>query len=66
MRRWHVLIYQGMSAAFTPMYQSGSRSLPWLRDRLLAPSSTLPLLRNGPTRLVAGTMAPPLAGTRAP
>ena len=31
MRRWHVRIYQGMSAAFTPMYQSGSRSLPVLR-----------------------------------
>ncbi len=45
MRRWHVLIYQGLSAAFTPMYQSGSRSLPWLRDRLLAPASTLPLVR---------------------
>ncbi|WGR59946.1 FAD-dependent monooxygenase [Paracoccus ferrooxidans] len=66
MRRWHVRIYQAMSAAFTPMYQSGSRSLPWLRDLVLAPLSTLPLLRRGLTHLVAGTMIPPLSGTRDP
>ena len=66
MRRWHVRIYQGMSAALTPMYQSGSRALPWLRDRLLAPASTLPLVRGGLTHLVAGTMIPPLAGAPGP
>ena len=66
MRRWHVRAYQGMSALFTPMYQSGSRRLPVLRDRLLAPCSTLPLVRGLLTRLVAGTMIPPLAGTHAP
>lgn len=66
MRRWHVRLYQGMSAAFTPMYQSGSCSLPWLRDRLLAPCSTLPGVRGGLTRLVAGTLLPPLTGTPRP
>ena len=66
MRRWHVRAYQGMSALFTPMYQSGSRRLPVLRDRLLAPCSTLPLVRGLLTHLVAGTMIPPLAGTNAP
>lgn len=66
MRRWHIRIYQGMSAAFTPMYQSGSRSLPVLRDRILAPCSTLPLVRSVLTHLVAGTMIPPLAGTHLP
>ncbi|CAM3165006.1 2-polyprenyl-6-methoxyphenol hydroxylase [Paracoccus aminovorans] len=66
MRRWHVRIYQGMSAVLTPMYQSGSRALPWLRDRVLAPASTLPLVRSGLTHLVAGTMIPPLAGTSGP
>jgi len=55
-----------MSAAFTPMYQSGSRSLLRLRDLVLAPLSTLPLLRGGLTHLVAGTMIPPLSGTRDP
>lgn len=62
----HVRIYQAMSAAFTPMYQSGSRSLLRLRDLVLAPLSTLPLLRGGLTHLVAGTMIPPLSGTRDP
>ncbi|MTH65112.1 FAD-dependent oxidoreductase [Paracoccus shanxieyensis] len=66
MRRWHVRIYQGMSAMFTPMYQSGSRSLPWLRDLALARSSNLPFVRPVLTHLVAGTMLPPLAGTRWP
>lgn len=66
MRRWHVRAYQGISAAFTPMYQSGSRCLPVLRDRLLAPCSTLPGVRGFLTRLVAGRMIPPLAGTNAP
>ncbi len=55
-----------MSAAFTPMYQSGSRSLLRLRDLVLAPLSTLPLLRRGLTHLVAGTMIPSLSGTRDP
>lgn len=66
MRRWHVRIYQTMSAVFTPMYQSGSYRLPWLRDMILAPLSTLPLLRPGLTHLVAGTMIAPLSGTRDP
>lgn len=66
MRRWHVRIYQGMSSAFTPMYQSGSRSLPWLRDLALSPCSSLPGVRNLLTHLVAGSMVPPLAGMRAP
>lgn len=66
MRRWHVRLYQGMSAAFTPMYQSGSRGLPWLRDLLLAPCSTLPGVRGGLTRLVAGSLVPALAGRRDP
>ncbi|WP_323010118.1 NAD(P)/FAD-dependent oxidoreductase [Paracoccus sp. (in: a-proteobacteria)] len=66
MRRWHVRIYQTMSAVFTPMYQSGSYGLPWLRDMILAPLSTLPLLRPGLTHLVAGTMIAPLSGTRDP
>ncbi|MCP5072368.1 MAG: FAD-dependent monooxygenase [Rhodobacteraceae bacterium] len=38
-RRWHVRVYQAISWAFTPMYQSDSRILPFLRDWLLAPAS---------------------------
>ena len=66
MRRWHVRAYQGMSAAFTPMYQSGSRVLPPLRDHLLAPLSRLPGMRHLLTALVSGEMLPPLAGERFP
>jgi 2-polyprenyl-6-methoxyphenol hydroxylase-like FAD-dependent oxidoreductase len=62
MRRWHVRAYQGMSAIFTPMYQSDSRVLPILRDYMLAPSARLPVVRTVLTNLVSGDMIPPLAG----
>ncbi len=66
MRRAHVWLYQMISASFTPMYQSGSRILPLLRDRLLAPASRLPIIRNMLSRLVAGDLIPPLSGQRFP
>jgi 2-polyprenyl-6-methoxyphenol hydroxylase-like FAD-dependent oxidoreductase len=66
MRRWHVRLYQAMSAAFTPMYQSASRVLPVLRDVLLAPASAIPPVPRLLTALVAGDMIPPLAGSRFP
>jgi 2-polyprenyl-6-methoxyphenol hydroxylase-like FAD-dependent oxidoreductase len=62
MRRWHVRLYQAMSAAFTPQYQSDSRWLPVLRDRVLMPVSRLPPVPRILTRLVAGDLIPPLAG----
>ncbi len=62
MRRWHVRIYQGMSALLTPMYQSHSRILPVLRDHLLAPMGQWPPVRAALTRLVSGDLLPPLAG----
>lgn len=63
MRRWHVRTYQTMSALFTPMYQSNSRSLPILRDWLLAPAARVWPAPRLLTALVAGSMMPPLAGT---
>jgi 2-polyprenyl-6-methoxyphenol hydroxylase-like FAD-dependent oxidoreductase len=62
MRRWHVRLYQGMSAAFTPQYQSDSRWLPVLRDRFLAPLSQMPPVQGILSRLVSGDLIPPLAG----
>ena len=62
MRRWHVRLYQGMSAAFTPQYQSDSRILPALRDYALAPLSLTWPLPHILSRLVAGELIPPLAG----
>jgi 2-polyprenyl-6-methoxyphenol hydroxylase-like FAD-dependent oxidoreductase len=66
MRRWHVRLYQGMSAAFTPQYQSDSRTLPVLRDWFLAPVSLTPPLPRVLSRLVAGQLIPPLAGVNFP
>ncbi len=60
-RRWHVRIYQAMSASFTPQYQSDSRTLPWLRDRVLFPLSTVPPVPSILTRLVRGDLLPPMA-----
>ena len=66
MRRWHRRSYQAMSRLLTPMYQSHSRALPWLRNTLLAPSSRLPGIRSVLTHVVAGTVIPPLAGVAMP
>ena len=59
-RRWHVLAYQLMSAAFTPQYQSDSRSLPVLRDHILAPLSRMWPIPRILTRLVCGDLVPPM------
>lgn len=59
-RRWHVRIYQGMSWAFTPQYQSDSHILPALRDRAIFPISQIQPIPRLLTRLVCGDMIPPL------
>ncbi len=66
MRRWHVGVYQRLSAVLTPLYQSDSRALPRLRDLMLAPLSRLPGVRQGLTALVSGDLIPPMASTRWP
>ena len=40
-RRRHIHLYQGMSLLFTPVYQSDSKTLPWLRDRIAGPIAKL-------------------------
>ncbi|SHI58774.1 FAD-dependent oxidoreductase [Wenxinia saemankumensis] len=64
-RRWHVAAYQAMSALFTPQYQSDSRALPVLRDRVLAPLTGVPPLPRLLSRLVAGDLLPPLGSLSA-
>ena len=59
-RRWHVAAYQGLSAVFTPLYQSDSRALPWLRDRVLMPVSRIPPAPRILSRIVCGDLLPPL------
>jgi 2-polyprenyl-6-methoxyphenol hydroxylase-like FAD-dependent oxidoreductase len=63
-RRWHVRVYQAMSHVFTPQYQSDSRILPILRDRVLFPLSMIPPVPRLLTRLVRGDMLPPLGRLR--
>jgi 2-polyprenyl-6-methoxyphenol hydroxylase-like FAD-dependent oxidoreductase len=41
LRQGHVRLYQWLSALFTPVYQSDSRVLPFVRDRLVGPMSKL-------------------------
>ncbi|MFK7942367.1 MAG: FAD-dependent oxidoreductase [Paracoccaceae bacterium] len=60
LRRLHVRLYQTASWMFTPVYQSDSRVLPWIRDRVAAPASRLPLMPRLLARLVAGDLADPL------
>lgn len=64
MRRWHVRLFQWASAAFTPFYQSDSRFLPVLRDRIAAPLSRLPIADALLARLVSGLTVPPLGRRR--
>ncbi len=61
-RRAHVALYQAMSWAFTPMYQSDSRVLPLIRDMLLAPTSTIWPVSGILTSLVKGTLVSPYYG----
>jgi 2-polyprenyl-6-methoxyphenol hydroxylase-like FAD-dependent oxidoreductase len=61
-RKIHVTLYQAMSWAFTPMYQSDSRILPLIRDLLLAPTSTIWPVSSILTSLVKGTMVSPYRG----
>lgn len=60
-RAAHVRLYQLMTWAFTPVYQSDSQLLPWVRDWLAAPVSKLwpapPLM----AALVSGALGSPLA-----
>jgi 2-polyprenyl-6-methoxyphenol hydroxylase-like FAD-dependent oxidoreductase len=59
-RRWHVAAYQMMSAVFTPQYQSDSKILPLIRDRLLYPASQIAPAPKLLTSIVCGTMLAPL------
>jgi len=59
-RRRHVAIYQWLTWLFTPVYQSDSRVLPFLRDRLVGPLSRLWPATTIQAAMVAGLVANPL------
>ncbi|WP_334184658.1 FAD-dependent oxidoreductase [Novosphingobium sp.] len=57
LRRRHVLTYQWLTALFTPVYQSDSRLLPLIRDRLVGPLSKL-----WPATVIQASMVSGLVG----
>jgi 2-polyprenyl-6-methoxyphenol hydroxylase-like FAD-dependent oxidoreductase len=58
-RRLHVRTFQALSAAFTPFYQSDSRVMPFLRDRVMATLSKIPPAPQVLATMVAGTLVDP-------
>ncbi|MGZ9063630.1 MAG: FAD-dependent oxidoreductase, partial [Allosphingosinicella sp.] len=68
LRRSHVRLYQALSALFTPAYQSDSRVLPWIRDRIVPPFGRLWPATRIQAEMVAGTFGGPLErlGLQAP
>lgn len=60
LRRRHVRLYQAISRVFTPVYQSDSAVLPWLRDRLVRPAAAFPPTARLQAAMVSGTFGGPL------
>lgn len=58
-RRWHVRVFQALSMMFTPFYQSDSRLLPFVRDRLVATIAKIPPAPQVLASMVAGTIVDP-------
>jgi 2-polyprenyl-6-methoxyphenol hydroxylase-like FAD-dependent oxidoreductase len=60
LRRFHVRLYQALSALFTPAYQSDSRLLPLVRDRIVPPFGRRWPATTIQAAMVAGTFGWPL------
>lgn len=60
LRRRHVRLYQVLTWLFTPVYQSDSRVLPFLRDRLVGPLSKLWPATAIQAAMVSGLIGDPL------
>jgi salicylate hydroxylase len=60
LRQFHVRLYQALSALFTPAYQSDSRLLPWIRDRIVPPFGRLWPATRIQAEMVAGTFGGPM------
>lgn len=58
-RRNHVRLFQVLSYVFTPFYQSDSRAIAWLRDRLVATIARVPPAPQILAAIVSGTLADP-------
>ena len=62
-RRLHVRVFQALSRAFTPFYQSDSILLPFVRDRLVATVAKVPPAPQLLAAMVADTAPQDLRGT---
>ena len=60
-RRWHVRLFQMLSYAFTPFYQSDGSVLPFVRDRLVATLAKVPPAPQFLASMVSGTVIDPFA-----
>jgi 2-polyprenyl-6-methoxyphenol hydroxylase-like FAD-dependent oxidoreductase len=60
-RRMHVRLFQLLSLAFTPFYQSDSAALAWIRDRLVATIAKVPPAPQILAAIVSGTLVDPSA-----
>jgi 2-polyprenyl-6-methoxyphenol hydroxylase-like FAD-dependent oxidoreductase len=60
LRRWHVRLYQALSAMFTPFYQSDSRVLPVIRDLLVSLVARIPPAPQFLAAMVSGSLLWPL------
>jgi 2-polyprenyl-6-methoxyphenol hydroxylase-like FAD-dependent oxidoreductase len=58
-RRWHVRVFQLLSLALTPFYQSDGTMLPFVRDRLVATIAKIPPVPSVLASMVAGTLIDP-------
>lgn len=61
LRRGHVRLFQALSALFTPVYQSDSRALPFVRDRIVGPLAHLWPATAIQAAMVTGLLGEPLA-----
>ena len=59
-RRLHVRLFQALSLAFTPFYQSDSRLIPFLRDTLVSSVAKVPPMPAMLAAIVSGMVADPL------
>lgn len=60
-RRLHVRLFQALSLAFTPFYQSDSVLLPLVRDRVVATVAKIPPAPRLLAAMVSGTLIDPFA-----
>lgn len=59
-RRRHVRLYQALTSMFTPVYQSDSHVLPFVRDQLVGPLSNLWPATQIQAAMVSGLIGDPL------